>query len=125
MKIFLLKSFLVTFSLFYGDEIKSQDLYKTPSGEKYHLSTCRMVKNVSAKIITPDDIRKLGLKPCKICQPPVQNAVVKSYSGTNKAVGEGDSVQCKGKTALGTRCQPMSRIAKDIVMNEHASKNKN
>ena len=125
MQTLFLRYLFLTFCLFYYPEINSQDLYKTPSGEKYHLSTCRMVKNVSAKIITPDGIIKLGLEPCKICQPPVQKAVVKSYSGTNKAVGEGDSVQCKGKTALGTRCQPMSRIAKDIVMNEHASKNKN
>lgn len=124
MKIFLLKSFLVTFCLFYGSEINGQDLYKTPSGEKYHLSTCRMVKNVSAKIITPDGIRKLGLEPCKICQPPIQKAIIKSYSGTIKAVGEGDSVQCKGKTVVGTRCLHKTRIANGYCY-QHTSQNKN
>ncbi len=34
------------FCVFY---IHGQDLYKTPSGEKYHLGSCRMVKNVSKK----------------------------------------------------------------------------
>ncbi len=47
---------------------KSQSFYKTPSGNKYHLSTCRMVRNVSEEI-TVTEATKLGLQPCKICQP--------------------------------------------------------
>ena len=29
---------------------KAQTVYKTPSGTKYHLADCHMVKNVSQKI---------------------------------------------------------------------------
>lgn len=83
-----------------------------------------MVKNVSAKIITPEGIRKLGLEPCKICHPPLQNAVVKSYSGVNKAVGEGKSVQCNGKTAAGTRCKHMTKIANGYCY-QHTNQYKN
>ena len=31
--------------------VKAQSVYKTPSGQKYHLATCRTVKNVSEKIV--------------------------------------------------------------------------
>ena len=47
---------------------KAQEVYKTPSGAKYHLATCSMVKNVSEKI-TLAEAAKLGLEPCKICAP--------------------------------------------------------
>ena len=46
----------------------SQTVFKTPSGAKYHLSTCRMVKNVSQEI-TVVEAKELGLTPCKICNP--------------------------------------------------------
>jgi hypothetical protein len=32
----------------------AQIVYKTPSGSKYHLSNCRMVKNVSQKLSLAD-----------------------------------------------------------------------
>jgi hypothetical protein len=93
---------LLSFSL------KAQSVYKTPSGEKYHLATCRMVKNVSEKI-TVGEAKTLGLQPCKICNP------VNIYiSGTspNKAQGQATTtVQCKGFTRSGTRCKHMTRIA--------------
>ena len=36
--------------LFFGLQLKAQTVYKTPSGSKYHLASCRMVKNVSSEI---------------------------------------------------------------------------
>jgi hypothetical protein len=45
--------------------LKAQTVYKTPSGTKYHLPTCRMVKNVSDQITVSEAIA-LGLQPCKI-----------------------------------------------------------
>ena len=29
----------------------SQNVYKTPYGKKYHLASCRMVENVSSKLV--------------------------------------------------------------------------
>lgn len=88
-----------------------QDVYKTPSGKKYHLNSCRMVENVSAKLLSTDDISDYGLSPCKICKPPVINSISKNITGTNKAKGTSSSVRCLGKTQRGTRCKHMTQIA--------------
>lgn len=86
---------------------KAQIVYKTPSGAKYHLATCRMVKNVSEEI-TIAKAKELGLQPCKICNP--QN-IYASGSSSKQAQGQGTTVQCKGITKAGTRCKHMTRIA--------------
>jgi hypothetical protein len=89
----------------------AQNMYKTPSGKKYHLASCRMVKNVSAKLLTPYDIQKYHLTPCKICKPPLH---IKKYLQTsdNKAVGQRQqSLRCKGLTKKGTRCKHRTKIA--------------
>ena len=49
--------------------LSAQVVYKTPSGTKYHLSNCRMVKNVSSTLPL-DKALRVGLAPCKICLPP-------------------------------------------------------
>lgn len=90
---------------------EGQDLYRTPSGEKYHLASCRMVINVSKKLLNEDDLSKSSLQPCKICNPPARQALVNSYSGKNKAVGESNSVQCQGYTKAGARCEHRTSIA--------------
>lgn len=87
--------------------LKAQTVYKTPSGAKYHLATCHMVKNVSEQI-TLAQARELGLQPCKICKPADTYA---TGSSSNKAQGQGTTVQCKGYTKSGTRCKHMTRIA--------------
>lgn len=89
----------------------AQDVYKTPYGEKYHLANCRMVENVSKKLLNDADIAQHGLKPCKICKPPIRSAMVSNYSSGNKAAGESNSVQCKGTTKAGTRCLHKTTIA--------------
>jgi hypothetical protein len=92
--------------LFFSFSSKAQVVYKTPSGEKYHLATCQMVKNVSEQI-TVAKAKELGLEPCKICKP--QNIYTSGYQ-TNKAQGQGTTVQCRGITKAGTRCKHMTRI---------------
>lgn len=87
------------------------DIYKTPSGKKYHLASCRMVENVSKKLLTDSDISEYNLKPCKICKPPSKMSFGHSYSDSNKAVGESKSVRCQGRTKKGTRCKHKTRIA--------------
>jgi hypothetical protein len=84
-----------------------QSVYKTPTGKKYHLSTCRMVENTSAKI-SFDHAKELGLEPCKICKPDPQKALLSSARNSN---GEKKtSTQCKGLTKGGTRCKHLTRI---------------
>ncbi|HEX7847852.1 MAG TPA: DUF5763 domain-containing protein [Chitinophagaceae bacterium] len=99
--------FFVTLLSFSALLIQAQTVYKTPSGEKYHLGNCRMVKNVSDEI-SVDKARELGLQPCKICKPA---NIYSSGSPLNKPQGQNDTVQCKGKTKAGTRCKHMTRIA--------------
>ena len=86
----------------------SQTVFKTPSGAKYHLSTCRTVKNVSEEI-SVEKAKDLGLTPCKICKPA--NIYGTSIAPDHKAQGQGNTVQCKGKTKSGTRCRHKTRIA--------------
>jgi hypothetical protein len=86
----------------------AQAIYKTPSGKKYHLAECRMVTNVSEKI-TPQKALQLGLQPCKICHPVMQQL---HFTSQNKAVGESTkTVQCSGITKKGTRCKHHTNIA--------------
>jgi len=89
----------------------AQNIYKTPSGKKYHLSSYRMVENVSKKLLGNDDISKYNLTPCKICKPSSANRYVSSYSSSNKAVGTSSSVRCKGYTKKRTRCKHKTRLA--------------
>ncbi|WP_425077647.1 DUF5763 domain-containing protein [Psychroserpens sp. S379A] len=98
------------FGLFIIIQGHSQSIYKTPSGKKYHLASCRMVENVSEKIDI-QDISKYQLSPCKICKPKVKEQISNNYSNSNKAVGTSASVRCKGKTQKGTRCKHKTRLA--------------
>ena len=87
----------------------AQTVYKTPSGTKYHLASCRMVENTSEKLSVADAL-ELGLDACKICRPAVAPAALLS-SANGAAKGESNTVQCKGRTKKGTRCQHRTSIA--------------
>ncbi len=104
--------------LLFSVSVKAQSVYKTPSGEKYHLATCRTVKNVSEEI-TISQAKELGLEPCKICKP---QTVYASGSATHKAQGQGTTVQCSGITKSGTRCKHMTRIAMAIAFSTSLSR---
>jgi len=97
---------------FFSLSAVAQNVYKTPSGKKYHLSSCRMVENVSEKL-TSNKIAQYHLTACKICKPPVVSATgySSSLNAKNKAVGTSISVRCKGKTKKGTRCKHKTKIA--------------
>ena len=90
---------------------QSQTVYKTPSGKKYHLASCRMVENVSKQLVGKEDIESYGLEPCKICSPPHKHQLQLSFGTSNKAVGEGRKVRCKGYTQNGGRCKHITRLA--------------
>ena len=94
------------FVLLFSASLKAQTVYKTPSGAKYHLASCRMVKNVSEEM-TIAKANELGLGPCKICNPPI------AYGQTprKKPEGQNTTVQCSGLTKAGNRCKHMTSIA--------------
>ncbi len=58
-----------------GDTGESSDsgedtlVYITASGEKYHLSTCRYIKDGGIEISLAD-AQAQGYEPCKVCCPP-------------------------------------------------------
>ncbi|MEP7255296.1 MAG: hypothetical protein ABI666_05940 [Ferruginibacter sp.] len=68
-KSYILSLFVLLFSI----SLNAQTVYKTPSGAKYHLASCRMVKNVSEEM-TIGKANESGLEPCKICSPPIAYA---------------------------------------------------
>lgn len=98
---------VLLFALLFSIAVNSQSIYKTPSGKKYHLGNCHMVKNVSQKI-TPQQAVELELEPCKICKPTISQL---KLSSENKAVGESKSVQCRGITKKGARCRHNTHMA--------------
>ena len=97
--------------LFFTLHLNAQKVYKTPSGSKYHLASCRMVKNVSSEI-TLESAAKQGLSPCKICNPSSISVYFFS-SGTKKANGVNAKNRCKGITKAGTRCKHYTSIGND------------
>lgn len=103
LKFYVALSFLLLFAFV----ACSQSIYKTPSGKKYHLGSCNMVRNVSEKI-TPERALELQLEPCKICRPDINHL---RLSTENKSVGQSVSVQCKGFTRKGDRCKHYTHIA--------------
>jgi len=97
----------ILFLLIVSVSAKAQTFYKTPSGQKYHSANCRMVKNTSEQINLVQ-AQKLGLEACKICNP---QSVMPLSSSTNKAQGQGKTVQCAGYTKTGNQCKHMTKIA--------------
>ena len=106
---------IVVFVFFHGE---AQSFYKTPSGKKYHLGSCRMVENVSEKI-SLEKAKQLNLDPCRICQPP---ATPQNLSSGQQEQGTDKTVQCKGLTRSGTRCRHMTRIANGYCFQHNPDK---
>jgi len=99
---------LTVFILLITVSVNAQTVFKTPSGAKYHLASCRMVKNVSEEITTAR-AKELGLEPCKICNP--DNVSMRAFL-VHKAQGQSTTTaQCKGLTKAGNRCMHMTSIA--------------
>jgi len=116
IRIKIITTLLFTFIIFL---VKGQDIYKTPSGEKYHLSGCKIVENFSKKLLSEADITKYNLDPYKLCHPPSKKTISKSFSGENKAVGESASVQCKGITQKGRRCKHLTKLSNGYCYQHH------
>ena len=108
------------FFLLLSFNVGAQKIYKTPSGAKYHLGSCRMVTNVSEEI-SMTRAAELGLAPCKICKPQSYTALGLS-SQKNTAQGQKETVQCKGITKKGTRCKHMTSIANGYCFQHNPDK---
>jgi|JI6StandDraft_1071083.scaffolds.fasta_scaffold109584_2 hypothetical protein len=111
MQVNIAKLLLILLLWIQSEHLNAQKVYKTPYGEKYHLQSCRMVENVSKQLVGGSDVNEYGLEPCKICKPPAPSSLRTANTESNKAVGEKESVQCKGTTAAGTRCRHSTSIA--------------
>jgi uncharacterized lipoprotein NlpE involved in copper resistance len=112
-------AFFLILLLLLGANNKAQDVYKTPSGAKYHLASCHMAKNVSEKI-TRSKAVDLGLQPCSICKPRTESA--QGLLSTKKAQGQDETVQCRGVTKSGTRCRHRTRIANGYCFQHNPDK---
>jgi hypothetical protein len=114
------RCFVLFFFLLISVTLKAQQVYKTPSGTKYHLASCHTVKNVS-EVITKSKAIELGLQPCKICKP--QNFYALGVTPLiNKAQGKDETVQCKGITKSGSRCRHKTRIANGYCFQHNPEK---
>jgi hypothetical protein len=113
LSIFIMKTkfYISVLFLFISITIQAQSVYRTPSGTKYHLSTCRMIKNVSHKI-SYEQAAELGLLACKICTPKEVSALgfaSKIRVGSKEAKGESETQQCRGLTKKSMRCKHLTR----------------
>jgi hypothetical protein len=65
-----MKSFfvsLIVFVLMGAGQLKSQTVYITDKGKKYHAKNCPVAKK-GKKGIPLQEAKKLGLRPCKMCK---------------------------------------------------------
>ena len=104
--------FLSAFLLLITLNISAQAVYKTPSGSKYHLSACRMVKNVSSSL-SIEKALKQGLEPCKICKPPFRQGLG-IVSMPKKTAGQNSANRCFAITKAGTRCKRNTSIGNNF-----------
>ncbi|OWK73722.1 hypothetical protein CBW16_09500 [Flavobacteriaceae bacterium JJC] len=104
--------YIAVFLLFFVINVSAQTVYRTPSGSKYHLSGCRMVKNVSSALSIQAALGE-GLSPCKICRPPFSQALG-IVSKPKKTSGVNSPNRCFATTKSGTRCKRNTRIGNNF-----------
>jgi len=97
----------------------SQKIYKTPSGTKYHLGSCRMVNNVAEEVSLQRAL-DLGLGPCRICKPNAINT--NQLHSSNTPQGAKSTMQCKGITKAGTRCRHRTSLANGFCYQHNPEK---
>lgn len=112
--------YLISIFLCLTLNLSGQTVYRTPSGTKFHLSSCRMVKNVSSSL-SINNALEMGLQPCKICNPNAAS-VYGIVSKPKKVHGVDKGNQCLGITKAGTRCKHYTRIGNDYCF-QHLPKN--
>lgn len=100
----------------------AQSVYKTPSGNKYHLAKCKHVNNVALRMTVDEAINDYHLRPCKVCKPPVPNDAIFLHSGKNKAVGACNTTRCNGKTKEQIRCKRRTKLCNGFCFQHNPDK---
>lgn len=100
----------------------AQSVYKTPSGDRYHLASCKHVNNVALRMTVDEAINKYHLVPCKKCKPPVPKNAVFLHSGKNKAVGACNATRCNGKTKSKSRCKRRTKLCNGYCFQHNPNK---
>ncbi len=98
-----LKFIFITLFLVVGLRCQSQvqQVYITQTGEKYHTSSCRYLKESKIET-TLEKALESGYEACKVCKPNTVNSI----NSTNDTIltlkanapKKSQSVQCSGKT---------------------------
>lgn len=117
------QAFLVFSFLFISkDWAIAQYVFKTPSGTKYHLESCKHVNNVSTRLTVDKAINTFHLSPCKICKPPFPDNAVFLQNGKNKAVGACNTVRCSGLTQDRIQCKRRTKLCNGFCFQHNPDK---
>lgn len=111
--------YLISILLYLTVSVNGQTVYRTPSGNKFHTASCRMVKNVSSAL-SVNKALEIGLQPCKICSSG-QTSGYGIASTPKKINGIDKGNQCLGRTKKGTRCKHYTSIGNDYCF-QHVPK---
>lgn len=102
----------LTFFLVFGSfnlasaQTKSETVYITDTGHKYHKGKCHHLKYSKHKI-DKKSARKKGYTACKVCKPD-GTSTKKTYSNSGTKT---TATQCTGYTQKGNRCKRKTKSA--------------
>lgn len=116
--------YIVVIGLLFSLEVDAQFVYHTPSGTKYHTSSCHMVDNTS-NAISLEEARERNLKPCTFCKPDenVSKTLPESLTPVPKPGQKEMASQCLGQTLEGKRCARQTKNANGYCF-QHLPKSK-
>ena len=111
------KHVLLLFFFLFALVCQAQTVFKTRTGSKYHVETCRYLK--SSIETTVAQAQADGLTACSVCRPGTGKSgaaasssfTSESEGGTSTTTSSGSSsgsVQCSGTTKAGARCKRMT-----------------
>ncbi len=111
--------FLAIILTFLANNVYSQTVYVTKTGQKYHQESCKYLSKSSIPISLNDAVIK-GYGPCSVCKPlsaaPTnfsniqienQQSTQQTQNADNSSNKNTLSVQCSATTQAGTRCTRM------------------
>jgi hypothetical protein len=110
---------LFILSVTFAANLSAQTVYTTKTGEKYHKSDCRYLKN-SKKEYSLEKAQSLGYSACSVCKPTTNNTKATKQTLNNNTTTvttttttstKATATQCTGKTQSGTRCKRKTKNA--------------
>ena len=112
MKKYILLFVLLFFLLL--DNVFSQTVYISATGQHYHTSACKNV-NKNSNHMQVSDALAHGYTPCTICHPPtgasksVHSKKTKKSTSKTSSAKSTKSTQCTATIKSGTRCTQMTK----------------